>query len=435
MSSTPDASSVWLVTGSSRGLGRKIVEAALERGDCVVATARHPESLADLTAKYATTLRTTTHDVKVRAHADAAVALAHDAFGGLDVLVNNAGYANLEAIEDASEDSFRDQIETDYFGTVHTTRAALPALRQRAADDRTPHIINVSSLGGRLASPGLGAYQSAKWAIGGFTEVLAQEIAPLGIKVTAIEPGGMDTDWAGSSMTIPTVSAPYQATVGAVATQLGAMRPLGDTDKVAQVVLQLADMDEPPLRLLLGSEAYAYATGYAQNLHASDAQWLPLTRSTDRDDATDTDRDPLGALASNPESIVRRFIDEVINGGNHNVLGEIWSDDLEWHGGSLGDIHGLAAYKAFAAANGAGAFSGMHLDVKEIITAGNKVVVRFTNSGTQVGEFMGTPASGKHAEWLGIGIYTVQNGKITEGWFGEDILGMLLQLGIRTLPG
>lgn len=287
---------VWLVTGSSRGLGRAIVEAALGRGDRVVATARHPEALADLAGRYPGTLRTLAHDVKDRAQADAAVALARDAFGGLDVLVNNAGYANLESVEDATEESFRDQVETVFFGTVHTTRAALATLRERGSG----HIINISSVGGRLASPGLAAYQSAKWATNGFSEVLAREVAPLGIKVTAIEPGGMATDWAGSSMTVPPVSEPYQATVGVAARMHGAFRPLGDVAKVAAVALRIADMEQPPVRLLTGSEAYTYATGAARTLLASDEEWAELTRSTDRDDATDDDRDPTGTPRTTP---------------------------------------------------------------------------------------------------------------------------------------
>jgi NAD(P)-dependent dehydrogenase (short-subunit alcohol dehydrogenase family) len=287
-----NTSRVWLVTGSSRGLGRKIVEAALDRGDSVVATARTPASLDDLAGRYPDTLRTIPHDVTIRAQADAAVGLAESAFGGLDIVVNNAGYANLESIEDATEDSFRNQVETVFFGTVHTTRAALPALRRRGGGS----IINVSSVGGRLASPGLGAYQSAKWATDGFTEVLALETAPLNIKVTAIEPGGMATDWAGSSMSIPPVTPSYQPTVGAARGVFGSMTPLGDPAKVARAVLAIVDEPEPPTRILLGSEAYAYATAAARAQLASDEQWIDLTRSTDRDDATDQDRDPTGEM-------------------------------------------------------------------------------------------------------------------------------------------
>jgi predicted ester cyclase len=140
-----------------------------------------------------------------------------------------------------------------------------------------------------------------------------------------------------------------------------------------------------------------------------------------------------GTKASSPEAVVRRFIEQVVNGGNLDVLDETWAQDMEWHGGSIGDIYGLPAHKEFAAANASGAFAGMHLDVKEVITSGDKVVARFTNSGTHTGPFMGAEATGIHAEWLGIGVYTVRNGKIVSGWFGEDVLGMMLQLGVVKL--
>jgi NAD(P)-dependent dehydrogenase (short-subunit alcohol dehydrogenase family) len=227
----------------------------------------------------------------VPAQATAAVRAALDAFGRLDVVVNNAGYADLASVEDMTDAAFRDQIETVFFGTVHTTKAALPILREQGGG----HIINVTFVGSRLATPGLSAYQSAKWAMAGFSAVLAAEVAPLGIRVTSLEPGGMATDWAGSSMTVPEISQPYQRTVGvAAAMHNPSTRPLGDPAKVAQVILEVAAMDEPPLRLLLGSEAYAYATAAARAQLASDERYRDLSRSTDRDDATAAERDPLG---------------------------------------------------------------------------------------------------------------------------------------------
>lgn len=140
------------------------------------------------------------------------------------------------------------------------------------------------------------------------------------------------------------------------------------------------------------------------------------------------------ANVATPESVVRRYLEEFVNGGSLDVLNEVWATDGVWHGGSMGEHHGLDQMLAFAQAGGGAAFSGMHLVIEDVITAGDKVVVRFTNNGTQVGTFMGAPASGKHASWLGIAIYTVQDGQIIDAWFGEDILGMLLQLGIVTLP-
>jgi NAD(P)-dependent dehydrogenase (short-subunit alcohol dehydrogenase family) len=177
---------------------------------------------------------------------------------------------------------------------VNVTKAALPVLRAQGGG----HIIQVSSIGGRLATPGLSAYQAAKWAVGGFSEVLAAEVGPLGIKVTVLEPGGMRTDWAGSSMSVPPVSEQYRQTVGAMARvhhDLGSDSSLGDPAKVARVVLEVAGMAEPPLRLILGSEAYAYATAAARARADSDAAWHHLTVSTDRDDATEEQRDPLAA--------------------------------------------------------------------------------------------------------------------------------------------
>jgi NAD(P)-dependent dehydrogenase (short-subunit alcohol dehydrogenase family) len=285
---------VFLVTGSSRGLGREITQAALAAGHQVVATARRPETLADLAGQYGSQVRAVALDVTDPAAAEAAVAAGVAAFGRLDVVVNNAGYANLAAVEDITLEDFREQIDANLLGVVNVTKAALPVLRRQGGG----HVIQVSSIGGRLATAGLSAYQAAKWAVGGFSEVLAKEVGPLGIKVTILEPGGMRTDWAGSSMRVPPISEPYQPTVGAMAathSELGSADALGDPAKVAQVVLAVAGMAEPPLRLILGSEAYAYATAAARARAESDAAWHDLTVSTDRDDATAAQRDPLAA--------------------------------------------------------------------------------------------------------------------------------------------
>jgi NAD(P)-dependent dehydrogenase (short-subunit alcohol dehydrogenase family) len=284
-------SKVFLVTGSSRGLGRKIAEATLAAGHRLVATARRPEDLADLAERYGAQVLPVALDVADPAAAEAAVAAGVEAFGRIDVVVNNAGYANLASVEDITLEDFRAQVDTNLFGVVNVTKAALPVLRRQGAG----RIIQVSSIGGRLATPGLSAYQTAKWAVGGFSEVLAREVEPLGIKVTVLEPGGMQTDWAGSSMHIPPVSEPYQATVGVMARMHeGDGIMLGDPAKVAQVVLAVADMENPPLRLILGSEAYAYATAAAKARAESDEANHDLSVSTDRDDASAADRDPIG---------------------------------------------------------------------------------------------------------------------------------------------
>lgn len=285
-------SQVFLVTGSSRGLGRAIVTAALDAGHHVLATARRSSDLADLVDRYGDQVHTVALDVTDTHAARLAVETAVKIFGRLDVVVNNAGYANIAAIEDITEEDFRAQIETNLFGVVNVTKAALHVLRVQGSG----HIIVVSSVGGRLATPGLGAYQTAKWALGGFASVLAQEVGPLGIKVSVLEPGGMRTDWAGTSMAVAPVSKPYQQTVGRSARmhQDPTSTAGSDPSSVARVVLEIASMPEPPLRLLLGSDAYRYATAAGRDLLERDEQLEPLSVSTDHAD-TSANHDPLVA--------------------------------------------------------------------------------------------------------------------------------------------
>jgi NAD(P)-dependent dehydrogenase (short-subunit alcohol dehydrogenase family) len=269
----------WLVTGSSRGLGRKLAEAVLAAGDNLVATARKPEQLDDLVKQYGNRVRAVALDVTDEKAAEHAVTVAEAAFGGLDVVVNNAGYGDIGSIEDMSSKAFRDQIETNFFGVVNVTRAALPIFRKQ----KSGHFLQVSSIGGRLGSAGLGAYQSAKWAVGGFSEVLAKEVAPLGIKVTVIEPGGFRTDWAGSSMTIENVSEAYRDTVGVHAQHARANdgKQQGDPERAAQVMLKVAEMENPPLRLLLGSDAVFLAKMVSGARAAEDEKNEALSVSTD----------------------------------------------------------------------------------------------------------------------------------------------------------
>ncbi|RIQ20198.1 SDR family NAD(P)-dependent oxidoreductase [Jiangella rhizosphaerae] len=283
--------STFLVTGASRGLGRAIVTAALDAGHQVVAGVRDVRALDDLAGDHGGRLVIVPLDVTDRAAADRAVRTVVDRFGRLDVLVNNAGYANVSSIEDVDPADFRAQVETNLFGVVNLTQAALPVLRRQHAG----HVVQVSSVGGRMATPGLGAYQTSKWAVGGFSSVLAAEVAPLGIKVTVLEPGGMRTDWAGSSMRIDPVRPEYAGTVGASA----AMRERGatmasDPAKVAQLVLRVVAMDEPPLRLLAGPDAYRYGTAAGRALLESDERHRDLSESTAADDATSEQLDPLG---------------------------------------------------------------------------------------------------------------------------------------------
>ncbi|MBN9660379.1 MAG: SDR family NAD(P)-dependent oxidoreductase [Acidobacteria bacterium] len=276
-------SKVWLITGSSRGLGRAFTEAVLAAGHQVVATARDPKQLSGLVQTHPANLRAIALDVTDASAAREAVRTAVAEFGRLDVVVNNAGYGNMAAVEDVSEEDFRAQMETNFFGVVNVSRAALPQLRSQ----RSGHIIQISSIGGRSSSPGLSAYQSAKWAVGGFSEVLAKEVAPLGIRVTIVEPGGFRTDWAGSSMTIGPVREEYQPTVGRYAEFMRQHdgQQMGDPRKAARVLLQLVELEAPPLHLLLGSDAQYVAAASAANRAAEDARWKDLGASTDFDDA------------------------------------------------------------------------------------------------------------------------------------------------------
>lgn len=287
-------SKVFLVTGSSRGLGRAIAEAVLAAGHSLVATARRPERLADLARRYGDRVRTVALDVTDQAAAAEAVATAVDAFGRLDVVVNNAGYANTAAVEDMTGEDFREQIDANLFGVVNVTKAALPVLRGQ----RAGHIVQVSSVGGRVTTPGLSAYQAAKFAVGGFSEVLAKEVAPLGIKVTVLEPGGMRTDWAGASMTVHPVSAPYERTVGHVNALRESLmdKAASDITKVADVLLRVVELDEPPVRLLLGSDAVTIAADVEAARAESDAKWRELSVSTDYDHITAENVDPLETL-------------------------------------------------------------------------------------------------------------------------------------------
>jgi NAD(P)-dependent dehydrogenase (short-subunit alcohol dehydrogenase family) len=273
------ASKVWLITGSSRGLGRAVAEVALESGHQVVATARNIIQLQDLKKTYGDQVITIALDVTNEIAAYNAVQSVIDHFGHLDILVNNAGYGNINSIEETSLTDFRAEIETNLFGTIILTKAALPFMRKR----RSGHIIQVSSIGGRIGPIGRGPYAAAKWGVEGFSEVLDKEIGPLGIKVTIIEPGGFRTDFAGSSSSIHDGILDYDATVGATARfqrDYNGKQP-GDPKKAAQAILKIAEMSSPPLRLLLGSDAYNGALRNDQLKTQSDKEWGDLSKSTD----------------------------------------------------------------------------------------------------------------------------------------------------------
>jgi len=287
-------SKVWFITGSSRGLGRALAEAVLAAGHRLVATARNPEELRTLVATAPDRSRAVALDVTDPAAARKAIDAAVAAFGRIDVLVNNAGYANVASIEDLPEDDFRAQVETNFFGVVNVTRAALPVLRAQ----RDGHIIQVSSIGGRSGSPGLAAYQSAKWAVGGFSEVLATEVRPLGIRVTIVEPGGMRTDWAGASMRVLESRPEYRGVLAPFTHMRGDAVMRGDPAKIANAILRISEEKNPPLHLLLGSDAYFLANLVGERRRAEDAQWKSLSVSTDFDGLGDFSETPIArALA------------------------------------------------------------------------------------------------------------------------------------------
>lgn len=273
---------VWLITGSARGLGRTIAEAALAAGDRVVATARDTSRLAGMVEQYGERVRTATLDVTDAQAARASVDAAIQAFGRVDVLVNNAGYGHVAPFEQASDEDFRAQIDTNFYGVVNLSRAVLPAMRSQ----RAGHIINISSVGGRMGMPGLGAYQAAKWAVGGFTEVLAREVAHLGIKVVSVEPGGMRTDWGVIARgSVPPIWPDYQESVGNLLELLKGLagNEKGDTGRVAQVVLGLSRHAQPPAHLILGSDALHYFGLAEAERTAAAAQWHAVSLSTDVD--------------------------------------------------------------------------------------------------------------------------------------------------------
>jgi len=269
----------WLITGSSRGLGRALVEAALEAGHRVVATARDPSQLNDVVARYGDAVRAVALDVTDPVAADAAVREAVDAFGGLDVLVNNAGYGNVNSVEDTPLDDFRRQIETNLFGTIIMTKAAIALMREQ----RSGHFIQFSSVGGRVGAPGRAPYSAAKWGVEGFSEVLAQEMALIGVRVTIIEPGGFRTDFAGASTSLAEGRAEYDAVVGKAARMQREYdgRQPGDPARAARAILQVAAMDAPPLRLALGSDAVSVIERVEHARLDELARWRELSVSTD----------------------------------------------------------------------------------------------------------------------------------------------------------
>ncbi|WP_069861823.1 SDR family NAD(P)-dependent oxidoreductase [Streptomyces malaysiensis] len=274
------SSQVWFITGSSRGLGRALVTAALEAGDRVVATARRPEALAEAFKEYGDRVHPLALDVTRPEAAREAVEAALARFGRIDVLVNNAGYANVSPIETSDDEDFRAQFETNFWGVHNVTKAALPALRQQGAGT----VVQISSIGGRVGgSPGIASYQAAKFAVDGFSRVLAAETAPFGVRVMVVEPSGFATDWAGSSMTVHPIPDAYDATVGEMnrLVRQSTAGAAGDPRRAAEIIVRTVHRGQVPTHLPLGVNATAMAQDYSRHQLAQATAWEKVSRSAD----------------------------------------------------------------------------------------------------------------------------------------------------------
>jgi NAD(P)-dependent dehydrogenase (short-subunit alcohol dehydrogenase family) len=264
----------WFITGASRGFGREWTIAALERGDTVAATARDPQTLDDLVAQFGDKLLPITLDVNDREAVFAAVARAHEHFGALDVIVNNAGYGQFGMIEEISEAEARAQFDTNVFGALFVTQAALPFLREQGSG----HILQVSSIGGISAFPNIGIYNASKWALEALSQSLAAEVADFGVKVTIIEPGAYSTDWGGASARHAAANPAYDAFREKAAEQRKARagNP-GDPVATRAAVLQVVDAENPPLRVFFGDGPLAIATRDYESRLATWREWEPVS--------------------------------------------------------------------------------------------------------------------------------------------------------------
>lgn len=270
---------VWLITGSSTGFGRSLVERVLEKGDRVIATARKPEQLGDLVDQYPEKVQAIRLDVTNPHEVRDAIAATLDAFGRIDVLVNNAGYGTLGAIEEVSDDDIHRQFETNVFGALAVTRAVLPAMRKQ----RSGYILNLSSVGGMVSFAGSGIYCSTKFALEGLSEALAKEVAPLGIKVIIVEPGSFRTDFNGRSLVLPEQRIDdYATTSGQMLDWAGNIdgKQPGDPDKAVNVMIQAVESESPPLRLALGSDAVQAIEAKLDSVRADLDAWREVAVNT-----------------------------------------------------------------------------------------------------------------------------------------------------------
>jgi NAD(P)-dependent dehydrogenase (short-subunit alcohol dehydrogenase family) len=262
-------SKVWFITGCSKGFGRIWAEAALERGDKVAATARDASTLAPLAEKYGDDVLTLALDVQDMEADFAAVAQAHEKFGRLDVVVNNAGYGLFGTVEEVSAEQARDQIETNVFGALWVTKAALPILREQGSG----HIIQVSSIGGVTAFPGIGMYHASKWALEAFSQSLSLEVADFGIKVTLVEPQGYSTDWNGPSAIRAEEMPAYEPIREVRAKRAASIKSPGDPDATGPAILKLVDAEKPPLRCFFGVDALNMVRPDYESRLASWEEW------------------------------------------------------------------------------------------------------------------------------------------------------------------
>jgi NAD(P)-dependent dehydrogenase (short-subunit alcohol dehydrogenase family) len=273
-------SQVWFVTGCSRGLGRHLARAVLRAGHRLVATARRAESLDDLVAAWPEQTEVCALDVRDRAAAQFAVERAQQRFGRLDVLVNNAGHASFGSLEDTPQEVLEEQLATNFWGVVHLTRAALPIMRRQGRG----HLVQVSSLGARMGTPGMAAYQAAKAAVNTLSLSLMAELGDSGVTVTIVEPGNLRTDiLTTDSMTMVPSGSHYAAVLEPVAERLRASsgRQPGDPRKAAEAIVRIAGMDTPPERLVLGGDALEFAAAASRRLDESDARWVDISTSID----------------------------------------------------------------------------------------------------------------------------------------------------------
>jgi NAD(P)-dependent dehydrogenase (short-subunit alcohol dehydrogenase family) len=259
-------SKTWFITGTSSGFGRLWAEAALERGDRVVATARSLSAIADLTETYGERALALQLDVTDRAGVAGAMRQAVDTFGSIDVVVNNAGYGHFGMVEELTEEELRAQLETNFFGAVWVTQAALPVMRTQGHG----HLLQITSEGGVRAFPGIGAYHASKWALEGLSESLWQEVEPLGIRITNVEPGPYATDWLGRGSVASAGLPAYDVIRASTAREW----EVGDPAATVPAILALVDADEPPRRLLLGRSFEEIQDIYAERLRVWE-EWQP----------------------------------------------------------------------------------------------------------------------------------------------------------------